>query len=96
MLSEGEQTVVSFLSNVECEREKHLSCGEMLLVKRHSIGVDRLEIVVTTPHTVEMGSHLNSVVTTPWTGCILPEVLESPLDAGIERLRVNLDDTQLE
>jgi hypothetical protein len=30
-----------------------------------------------------------------WTGRILPELLESPLNARIERLRVDFDDTQL-
>jgi hypothetical protein len=35
-------------------------------------------------------------VSAPWTGRILPEFLESPLDAGIERLSVNLDDAQLD
>ena len=30
------------------------------------------------------------------TGRILPEFLESPLDTGIERLRIDLDDAQLD
>ena len=35
-------------------------------------------------------------MTTVWTGRILPELPESPLDARIERFRVDFDDIQLD
>jgi len=70
--------------------------GEVLLVKRRSVGVDRLEIAVTAPNAVEIRPRLNGVVPAPWTGRILPEFLESPLNAGIERIGVDIDDAQLD
>jgi len=80
---------------VERECEKYLAAGEVLLVKGCSVGVDRLEIAVTAPNAVEMRPRLNGVVPAPWTGRILPEFLESPLDARMERLGVDIDDAQL-
>ena len=74
--------------------EKHLSCGEVLLVKRRSVGENRLKIAVTAPDSVEFVPGNNALVAALWTGRILPEFLESPLDAGIERLGVDLDDAQ--
>jgi len=65
-------------------------------VKRRSVGVDRLEVAVTAPHAVDMRPRLNGVVPAPWTGHILPELLESPIDARIERLSVDLDDAQID
>jgi len=80
---------------VECESEKHLSCGEVLLVKWRSVGENRLKIAVTAPDSVDTLPSHDALVAASWTGRILPKFLESPLDAGIERLRVNFDDAQL-
>ena len=80
---------------VEREREKHFSCGEVLLVKWRAVGVHQLEVAVTAPDAVEMRPRLNSVVPAAWTGRFLLEFLESPLDACIERLGVDPDDAQL-
>jgi hypothetical protein len=80
---------------VEDESEKHLTAGEVLLVKRHSVDVDRLEFALTAPNPVTFLPRRYTLVTAAWTGCILPESLESPLDAGIERLRVDFDNLQL-
>ena len=66
---------------VERESEKHLSCGEVLLVERRSIGVDRLKIAVTAPDSVEFFPCDDALVAAAWTGRILPEFLELPLDA---------------
>jgi len=80
---------------IECEREKHLTAGAVLLVERRTIGEKRLKIAVTTPNTVEFVPRGDTLVTAPWTGRILPKFLESPLDAGVEQLRVDFDDAQL-
>ena len=77
---------------VKREREKYLAAGEMLLVEGRSVGVDRLEITVSTPNTVGIFPCDDTVMPAARTGCVLPELLESPLDAGIERLRIDLDD----
>jgi len=72
------------------------SFGEVLLVKWRSVGVHRLEVAVTAPDAVETRPRLDGVVPAAWTGRVLPESLESPLDACIERLGVDLDDAQLD
>jgi hypothetical protein len=77
---------------VEREREKYLAAGEMLLVEGRSVGVDRLEITVSTPNTVGILPGDDTLIPATRTGRVLPELLESPLDAGIERLRIDLDD----
>jgi len=77
---------------VEREREKYLAAGEMLLVERRSVGVGRLEITVSTPNTVGILPRDDTLIPAARTGRVLPELLESPLDAGIERLRIDLDD----
>ena len=46
-LGDAEQRI-----DVEREREKYLTCGEMLLVEGCSVGVDRPEITVPTPDAV--------------------------------------------
>lgn len=38
---------------------------------------------------------LDAIVATAWTGSVLPDLLESPLDARIERLSIDLDDSEL-
>jgi hypothetical protein len=81
---------------VESEREKHLAAGEMLFVERRAIGKNRLKITVTTPYSVKFIPRNDALVAAAWTGRILPELLESPLDARIERLRVDFDDAQLD
>ena len=81
---------------VESEREKHLSCGEVLLVERRAVGENRLKIAVTTPDSVEFLPRHNALMIAAWTGRILPELLESPLDARIKRLHVDFDDAQLD
>ena len=81
---------------VESEREKRLAAGEVLLVERRAIGENRLKITVTTPYSVKFIPRNDALVTATWTGRILPELLESPLDARIERLRVDFDDAQLD
>jgi hypothetical protein len=80
---------------VERESEKHLTAGEVLLVERRSIGENRLKIAVTAPNPVKFFPRDDALMTAAWTGRIPPKFLESPLDAGIEWLRINLDDTQL-
>ena len=80
---------------VESEREKHLAAGEVLLVERRAIGENRLKITVTTPYSVKFIPRNDALVAAAWTGRILPELRESPLNARIERLRVDFDDTQL-
>ena len=66
---------------VESEREKHLAAGEVLLVERRAIGENRLKITVTTPYSVKFIPRNDALVAAAWTGRILPELLESPLDA---------------
>ena len=65
---------------VESEREKHLAAGEVLLVERRTVGENRLKIAVTTPDSVELFPRDDALVAAAWTGRILPELLESPLD----------------
>jgi len=77
---------------VECEREKYLAAGEMLLVEGCSVGVGRLEITVSTPNTVGILPRDDTLMSAARTGRVLPELFESPLDARIERLRIDLDD----
>jgi hypothetical protein len=75
---------------VESESEKHLTTGEVLLVKWRSMGVNWLKFAITASNSVVFFPRHNALVTTARTGCILPEPLESPLDARIERLGVDL------
>jgi len=80
---------------VERESEKHLTAGEVLLVEWCAVGENRLKIAVTAPDSVGTFPRDDALVTAPWTGRILPKFLESPLDAGIERLRIDFDNAQL-
>jgi len=66
---------------IERESEKHLSCGEVLLVEWRAVGENRLKIAVTAPNSVEFVPGDDALVTASRTGCILPEFLDSPLDA---------------
>ena len=58
--------------------------------------VHRLEVAVAAPDTIETRPRLDGVVPAAWTGRVLPELLESPLDARIARLGVDLNDAQLD
>lgn len=80
---------------VEGEREVHLPTREVLLMKRRSVCEDRIKIAVTAPDPVEIVTRHTALVTAPWTGRILLELLVSPLNAAIERLRADFDETQL-
>ena len=75
---------------VEREREKYLAAGEMLLVDGCSVGVDRLEITVSTPNTVGILPRDDTVIPAAGTGRVLPELLESPLDATRRRMSKNV------
>lgn len=81
---------------VEGESGKHLTAGEVLLVKWRSMGVYWLKFAITTPNSVVFLPRHNALVTAARTGCILPELLEPPIDAGIERLGVDLDNAELD
>ena len=74
---------------------KHLTEGEVLLVEWRSVGENRLKIAVTAPDSVEFVPRDDALVAALWTGRILPEFLESPLDARIERLCIDFNDAQL-
>ena len=65
-------------------------------MERRSVGIHRLEVAVTAPDAVETRPRLDGGVPAAWTGRVLPESLESSLDACIERLGVDLDDAQLD
>jgi len=67
----------------------------MLLAERRAVGENRLKIAVTTPNSVEFIPGYDVLVAAAWTGRILPEIFESPLDARIERLCIDFNDTQL-
>jgi len=60
------------------------------------MGVHWLKFAITTSNSVVFFPRHNALVTTARTGCILPELLETPLDARIERLGVDLDDSELD
>jgi hypothetical protein len=81
---------------VEDESEKHLSCGEVLFVKWRSMGVYWLKFTIMTPNSVVFFPRHNTLVTAARTGYILPELLELPLNAGIERPGVDLDNPVLD
>jgi len=66
---------------IERESEKHLTAGEVLLVEGRAVGENRLKIAVTAPNSVEFVPGDDALVTASRTGCILPEFLDSPLDA---------------
>ncbi len=72
-----------------------ITSGEVLLVERRAIGENRLKIAVTAPNSVDFFPGHNALMAASWTGRICPKFLESPLDASIERLRIDFDDAQL-
>ncbi len=80
------------LIGVKREREKYLAADKMLLVEGCSVGVGWLEITVSTLDTAGILPRDDTLMPTTRTGCVLPELLESTLDALIERLRIDLDD----
>ena len=80
---------------IEEVREKHLSCGEVLLVKWRAVGVDRFEIAVSTDNAVGRFPRVDAGMATARTRRMLPELLESPLDAGIERLGIQLEQAKV-
>ena len=55
----------------------------MLLVEWCAVGVDCLKIAATEPDTVDFFPCHNALVTAARTRYILPEFLESPLDASL-------------
>ena len=65
-------------------------------MERRSGGENRLKIAVTAPNSVAFFPSDDTLVAAPWTGGIRPEFLESPLDTGIEWLRIDLNDAQLD
>lgn len=80
---------------IEEVREKHLSGGEVLLVEGRAIGVDRFKIAVSADNAVGRLPRVNAGVAAARTRGILPELLESPLNDGIERLGVQLEQSKI-
>ena len=75
---------------VEDERNKELTGGEFRIVERCSERVYPGIAAVLTPDAWRVFGGLDGVITTVGTGSVLPGVLESSLDALIERLEPKL------
>ena len=71
---------------VENEREKDLACGEVLLAEGCAVGVGGFELAAATPDTIGVLPRSNRPISAPRARCVLPELLETPLDEGVERL----------
>jgi hypothetical protein len=71
---------------VENKREKDLTCGEALLAEGRAVGVGGFELAAATPDTVGVLPRSNRSISAARARCVLPELLESPLDEGVERL----------
>jgi hypothetical protein len=80
---------------IEKVREKHLTAGEVLLVEWRTVGVDRFEIAFSADNAVGRFPRVDAGITAAWTRRMLPELLESPLDAGIERLGIQLEESKV-
>ena len=68
----------------------------MFLVKRCTIGIDGLKRTIAAADPVRRFPGVETWVAAPRTGCTLPELLESPLDGRIERLRVDRDHAKID
>ena len=64
-------------------------------MKGRTVRIHRLKLTITADDAVGRLPCVDARMVTAWTRCLLPELLESPLDADIERLRLQFEHTTL-
>jgi hypothetical protein len=74
---------------VKNEHEKDLSAGEVLLAEGCAVDVGGFERAASTPDTIGVLPSSDRPTSAPRARCVLPELLESPFDEGVERLGPN-------